>query len=161
MERTKKRIQKLNRWVAGVGAFFLLPLMLLTATDVVGRDLLNFPIPGTIELSQYLLAVFVLLGIAYTQQVKGHVRVSVLVSRLPDRLQLLLGILNPLLSLLIFAVLVWQGLVIAFEEKTVSELLRIPQSPFRMLVALAALLTCLELVLDLTSSIKSFVGRQS
>jgi len=66
----------MNRWVAGVGAWSLVFLMLLTAADVVGRDLLGHPVPGTVELSQYLLAVFILSGLAYTQQIKGHVNVS-------------------------------------------------------------------------------------
>jgi TRAP-type transport system small permease protein len=105
----KKMIQKINRWVAGIGACFLIPLMLITAADVVGRDVFNHPIPGVIELSQYLLAVSILLGLAYTQQMKGYVGVSMLISRLSTRAQLMLSLLGTLAGLFLFALLAFCG----------------------------------------------------
>ena len=47
------------------------------------------------------------------------------------------------------------------EERTVSDLLRIPQFPFRILVAVAAFLTFLELLIDLGDAIGKLVGRGS
>ena len=157
----KKSIHKLNRFICGVGAFFLLPLMLLTTGEVIGRNLFNRPIAGTVELSEYLLAVFILLGVAYTQQVKGYVGVSFFVSRLPLRGQMLLNIVSTLLTLFIFAILAWQGLIVGMEEKTVSDMLRVPQVPFRLLVAVAAFLTCLELLIDVGDSVSKLRGGSS
>ena len=74
-------IQRVNRWICYVGMFLILPLMLFTTADVIGRAVWARPIPGIVELSSYVLDVFILLGLAYTQQVKGHVRVSMLTSR--------------------------------------------------------------------------------
>jgi len=159
--RIKKSVQKANRLIAGIGACSLIPLMILTTLDVAGRDVFNYPVPGTVELSQYLLVTFVLMGLAYTQQAKGHVPVSVLTSRLPLRGQLLLKITSSLLGLFLFSLLAWQGWEIAMEERTVSDLLRIPQSPFRTLVAVAAFLTFLELLIDVGDAIGKLVGRSS
>jgi len=158
--RIKKSVQKANRLIAGIGACSLIPLMILTTLDVVGRDVFNYPVPGTVELSQYLLVTFVLMGLAYTQQAKGHVPVSVLTSRLPLRGQLLLKITSSLLGLFLFSLLAWQGWEISMEERTVSDLLRIPQSPFRILVAVAAFLTFLELFIDLGDAIGKLVGKE-
>jgi len=160
-DKVKKRIQTLNRWISGVGAVFLIPLMLITAAEVVGRNLFNRPIAGVVELSEYLLSIFILLGLAYTQQVKAHVGVSLFTSRLRFRLQLILKIMTTLLSLFIFALLAWQGWVVGIEERTVSDMLRIPQYPFRLLVAGAAFFVCLEFLIDLGDDIKKFVGRSS
>jgi TRAP-type C4-dicarboxylate transport system permease small subunit len=157
----KKSIRKMNRFICGVGAVFLLPLMLLTTGEVIGRNLFNRPLGGTVELSEYLLAVFILLGVAYTQQVKGHMGVSLFVSRLPLRGQMFLNIVSTLLGLFIFAILAWQGLIVGMEEKTVSDMLRVPQVPFRLLVAVAAFLTCLELLIDLGDSVSKLQGRSS
>ena len=161
LDGLREKLQKLNRWIAGMGACFLIPLMLITAADVVGRNVLNHPIPGVNELSQYLLAVSILLGIAYTQQVKGHVRVSILISRLPAHAQLIMSLLGILLSLSLFALLVWQGLVVGLKEQTVSDMLRVPQYPFRLLVAVAAFLTFLELLVDLGSYIQKLRQMES
>jgi TRAP-type C4-dicarboxylate transport system permease small subunit len=157
----KKGIRKVNRLVAGVGALFLIPLMILTAGDVVSRDVFNHPISGTVELSQYMLAVFILLGLAYAQQIKAHVAVSLITSRLPREAQLILSILATLLSLFISCILVWQGWEIGIEEKTVSDMLRVPQYPFRLIVAVAAFLLCLELVVDLGDSLTKLARKAS
>ena len=155
----KEVIQRMNRWVAGVGAWSLVFMMLLTAADVLGRDLLDCPVPGTVELSQYLLAVFILLGLAYTQQVKGHVNVSILISRLPVSGQLFLKLISSVLGLVLFTLLAWQGWVVGFAERTVSDLLRVPQFPFRILVAVAAFLVCLELLIDAGDALEKLVRR--
>jgi TRAP-type C4-dicarboxylate transport system permease small subunit len=154
LEEVQKGIYIANRFIARVGACFLIPLMIMTAVDVVGRDALNRPIPGTVELSQYMLSVFILLGFAYTQQVKAHVTVSFFTSRLPCRAQLILEIISTLLILLVSCVVAWQGWVVGIEEETVSDVLRVPQYPFRLLVALAAFMLCLQLLTDLGDSLK-------
>jgi hypothetical protein len=40
------------------------------------------------------------------------------------------------------------------EETAVSDMLRIPQRPFKLLVGVAAFLLCLELAIDLAHAIK-------
>ena len=160
-ETVKKGIQKVNRFIAGVGAWCLIPLMVITAVDVMSRDIFNRPIPGTVELSQYMLAVFILLGLAYTQQVKAHVTVSLFTSRLSNPVQLTFNIISTLLCLFISFIIAWQGWVVGIGEKTVSDMLRVPQYPFRILVAVAAFLVCLELLIDLGDSLKKLVGRAS
>ncbi|OGP78633.1 MAG: hypothetical protein A2V86_12275 [Deltaproteobacteria bacterium RBG_16_49_23] len=157
----KKGIQSVNRLIAGVSGIFLIPLMLITAADVLSRDLFNRPIPGTIELSQYMLAVVILLGLAYTQQVKAHVAVSLLTSKLSHPVQVVFGMISTLIGLSIFSILAWQGWVVGIEERTVSDMLRVPQYPFRLLVAIAAFSTCLELLIDFGESIKKLAGRPS
>ena len=149
----RRNIQRVTIFLCYIGMFFLIPMMLLTAGDVIGRVLWSRPIPGAVELSSYMLAVFILLGVAYTHQVKGHVRVSMLVSRLPKRVELILEVMTTLLSLFIIAILAWQGWVVGIEERTVSDMLRIPQLPFRLLVSVAALFLCLELFIDLGVSL--------
>ena len=152
-------VQRINLWVCYLGMLLILPLMLLTSADVIGRAAWARPIPGIVELSSYMLDVFILLGLAYTQQVKGHVRVSMLTSHLPHRAQLSLEIVVTLLSLFIMVLLAWQGWVVGMEETAVSDMLRIPQRPFKLLVGVAALLLCLELLVDLASAFTAVTRR--
>jgi len=159
-DRTKKRIQSVNRWISGGGAFFLIPLMLLTTAEVIGRSLFNRPIAGAVELSEYLLSIFILMGLAYAQQVKAHVNVTMFISRLSYQVQVILNLLTTVIGLLIFVILAWQGFVVGIEERTVSDMLRVPQTPFRLLVSVAAFLTCLELLIDLGEAVKK-LGRRS
>jgi TRAP-type C4-dicarboxylate transport system permease small subunit len=151
----KKGIQRINYYFSAAGMVLLIPMMLLTTGDVIGRALWARPIPGTVELSSYMLAVFILLGIAYTHQVKGHVRVVMLVSRLPEGVGLILDIVTTLLSIFIIFILAWQGWAVGIVERSVSDMLRIPQLPFRLLVSVAGLFLCLELLIDLST----YVGK--
>ena len=147
----------MNRGIAFGGMFLLIPMMLLTKADVIGRSYFRRPITGTYESSSYLLAVFILLGVAYTYQVGGHVRVTMFVSRLPARIAIGVSIITTLLSLFIVAVLAWQGWVLGWEEKTESEQLRIPELPFRLLVFLAAVSLWIELLIDLVTKTAQFL----
>ena len=159
LRNIRKPLQRLTLVLSYGGMFLLVPMMLLTAGDVIGRVVWSRPIPGAVELSSYMLAVFILMGVAYTHQVKGHVRVRMLVSRLPERAGLILDVITILLSLFIISILAWQGWVVGIEERTVSDMLRVPQLPFRLLVSVAALFLCLELLIDLFDSLGKLVRR--
>ena len=137
----------------------LVPLMVLTVADVIARSFFNKPIPGTFELSEYMLAVIVLLGAAYTQQVRGHVAVDFFTGRCPLRVRAALNALTGAASLFVVAIAVWQGAVAGIDEKSVSDQLRIPQWPFRLLVAAGGLLLWLELALELIDSVRTALGR--
>lgn len=159
MERFRKLIQKASTRACGGGMLLLVPLMALTVADVVGRSFFNKPIPGTFELSEYMLAVIVLLGAAYTQQIKGHVAVDFFTGRCSLRVRAALNVFTGAASLFVIGIVVWQGAVLGFDEKSVSDQLRIPQWPFRMLVAAGGLLLWLELALDLIDSVRNALGR--
>ena len=139
---------------------FIIPLMLLTTGDIIGRKFFSKTIPGTFEISEYILAIFILLGAAYTQQVKGHVGVDFLTSRLSPRARIACEIITTLLSMFIIGIVVWQGWAEGIMERAVSDQLRIPQYPFRLLVAVGGFLLWLELLIDLFNSIGKLKGRE-
>ncbi len=151
---TKKVIQRLTFYVCAASMFMLVPMMFLTTIDVIGRAFFARPVPGAVELSEYMLAVVILLGLAYTQQVKGHPRVTLIVSRLPWRLQALLEIIMNLLGMFIIFIVIWQGYLLATGRMStvVSDVLRIPQLPFRLLVSVGGALLFLELLVDLATA---------
>lgn len=127
----------------------LLPMMFLTTLDVGLRHLFSFTIPGTMELSTMMLAAFILLGLSYTQQCRGHVRITFLVEKLPTRVQAGIEIFLSLLTLLLLFALIREGWIVAVEEDQVSDMLRIPLWPFRMLVIPAFFSFALEISVDL------------
>jgi len=133
--------------------------MFLTVADVISRDFFNKPIPGVFELSEYMLCVIILLGAAYTQQVKGHVSVDFLTSRFPLKARRTIEVLTTLLCLFMVTLVVWQGFVVGLEETGVSDMLRIPKGPFMILVGAGGMLLWLELLIGLIESIARTSGR--
>lgn len=158
--KIQKVLHRFNFYAAVVGMFFIIPLMLLTTGDIIGRKFISKTIPGTFEISEYILATFILLGAAYTQQVKGHVGVDFLTSRLSPRVRIACEIFTTLLSLFIISIVIWQGWLEGIRERTVSDMLRIPQYPFRLLVAVGGFLLWLEILIDLINSIGKLKRRE-
>lgn len=159
VEAIKKLIRALSYGACSVGMFLIIPLMLMTTSDVISRSFFNKPIAGSFELSEYMLAVIILLAAAYTQQVKGHVWVDFFTVRFSKRAQNVFRVITDLASLFIISILVVMGYVQAHEEKAVSDMLRIPQWPFKMLVCVGGLLLWLELLLDLFEAMGKVVRR--
>ena len=156
----RKIAQKTSLFLCTVAMFVLIPMMLLTTGDIIGRAFWSRPFPGAVEISSYMLAVFILSGLAYTQQVKGNVQVEVLVNRLPRRLRALVQSFTTLLSLIIIVLLTWQGWLEGIDDPTVSDMLRIPRWPFKLLVSFAGLLLSLELLFDFLDTLKN-IGKRA
>lgn len=130
----------------------LLGIMFLTVFDIVARSLFRMPILGSYEITQFLLAIFVLLGIGYTEQVDGHVKVTLFSERMPRRLRIGFDIFVSFLSSILFAVVVWKGwihAVNAFHSGLSSDILRIPAYPFLFILPLGAGFLCLEIIIKL------------
>ena len=64
---------------------FLLMVMLLI--EVLTRYVLNAPLSISEELGGYMLVAITFIGLAYTWKEKGHVRVVLLISRLPEKIK--------------------------------------------------------------------------
>ena len=163
LANAQKKLQRLTYFISAVSMFVLIPIMLLTFFDAVSRTIFDKPLPGVMEASSYMLVMMILLGLAYTQQVKGHPRVTILVSRLHPRLSIFVEIVVNLLCLGITGIIVYQGWMVARSDvgKIVSDVLRIPQFPFRMFVPVGGGLLFLEFLVDLLATIQKHRKRVS
>ena len=84
-------------WVAG---FCYLLITVLICFDIFARQLLGFSTEATIELTGYLMAVGMSWGLAGTLFERGHVRIDVLVQRMPLRVRVWLHLAS-LLALVV------------------------------------------------------------
>ena len=81
-----KVIEKVTDVLSGylqAGIIFFLMVMLLA--EVLTRYILRSPLSVADEMGGYLLVAITFMGLAYTWKEKGHVRVSLLIRRLPDK----------------------------------------------------------------------------
>lgn len=126
-------------------------MMCLTCADIVLR-LFRHPILGTYELVGFLGAVVAGLAMAQTTLERGHVAVQVVVTRFSPRGQEIIYLITNLLSLLLFALLAWEGMRYGNDFRVsgqVSQTLRIPFYPVVYGIALSAAVVCLVLVVDI------------
>jgi TRAP-type C4-dicarboxylate transport system permease small subunit len=144
-----KRLAWFSSALSYVGAFSLFTMMCLTTLDVVGRYILNRPITGVFELTEYLVLILIFSFIAYTQSQKGHVAVDLLLPVLPAKLRKMIDVANHLVCLALMGLITWMGVEKALELRTVGEAspnLHIPAYPFVFYLVLGCFVMCIELL---------------
>ncbi len=157
-------VEKLARWTSQLGQIALVAVMLLIVTNVVVRIPWK-PLPGTVEIVELLGAILLGLGIAYCQQMKSHIFVSVLVDRFSPRTQALIDTLTGILALLVNSLLARQIFLYGSRMMTrgySTGHLEIPLYPFIYLVSFGFFILSLVLLKDLLKSVTLLVkGKES
>ena len=155
-------INKICKIFNAVAAGMLFLLMVLGATDVIGRYLFNAPINGTMERGQILLGLMVFLSWGYTQIKKGHVNVELFVMKFPPRLRSITNFITTLLMLLFMILIVWQSTLAAIDTHNVKEVIYVihwPLAPFMLFVPIGGIFLCLVLMMELMQHFVRIKGR--
>lgn len=150
----KKILRKATVALGYGGMYLLLPMMFLTTADVILRGLFRKPIMGTVEISSLMLVAFVLSGLAFTELERGHIRMELLKGKLGPRGRRVLEAFAALIGIGVSALFLWQGLEIGIGERQVSDMLRIPERPLRLLLPLCALLLGGHFLLEFLDALK-------
>ncbi len=135
-------------------------MMFLVTVDVLLRYLFNHPITGSYEVISLMLVIVTFTALAHTGLKDGHIKVELLVSRLPQRAQ---AVINPciyLLTLCLFAIVSWRAVVMGqrWQEIGHSSIgLEIPLYPFLYVIAFASAVFCLVLAAKLLDSLTQVV----
>jgi TRAP-type C4-dicarboxylate transport system permease small subunit len=109
--REMSRFWELVQWIVDklkiIGAACLVGMTFLTCADVVGR-FFRHPIFGSVELVGFMATLAVAMALPYTQQIKGHIGVEILVRVFPKRTQAIIDICTSFLSLGLFVLVSWR-----------------------------------------------------
>ena len=150
-----------NKWLHWIAMILLLMLMFITVGDVVGRYMVGIipglgPIPGTFELTEFMLAVAVLTAIGHTQVKGGHISIDLIITRFPPRVQAIIDAVTNFLTLAIFVLVTWQTIKYAqllYSSNDVSAVLRLPVYPFLIVAAIGCFMFCLAMLSTFLQSI--------
>jgi len=156
-----------NKWLHWVAMVVLLLLMFLTVGDVVGRYMVGFipgfgPIPGTFELTEFMLAITVLTAIGYTQVKGEHISIDMFITKFSPRVRAIIDSVTNFLSLAMFALVTWQTIKYAqllYESHDVSGVLRLPVYPFLIVSAIGSFMFCLAMLSSFFQSLKKSVKK--
>lgn len=140
--------ERLLRLMALGAGLILLALTVLTVVDVALRYFFNMPFRGSLEATEYAMALIVFLSLAWCGATGGHIAVDLL-DRWLDRPSLRwLPALMSLAGGVLFAIIAWRVAVEAlYGWNQVGNMLRWPHWPFKLGAAFGALmfaLVCLQ-----------------
>lgn len=139
-----------------VGTIILLFMVLLLGFNVILRYLINRPIKGSVEMEEFLLVILVFFGVAYTAIKKQHIRVDLLISRLPESFQPVISSVTSALSVGLCVVVTWQTAVYAqtrWASSAESIILHLPLFPFILATALGCALLGLAMLVEFLRSL--------
>lgn len=152
-----KKLGSLNTWLARMGGYILLGMMLLTTCDVIGRYVFNSPITGAYEVTEVMMVTVIFLFIGYTQAEKGHISIDLVVRLLPKKVRVTIDIITHLLSLFIIILITWMNILRCLElmrRNEVTAILYIPVSPFLLILAIGCFVYSIELIKNIRNLIK-------
>ena len=144
-------VEKVFTWLSIASVFVM---VCLTAADSMGRYFLNLPITGAYEITEKYIMIFaVYFAVAYAYREGANIRVTLLVSRLPAKVTLVLNSGVQIFSTLLIVFLFFcatrmnlsrMGEVIAFSKK-----LSLPLWPAYVIISLGLLLMSLLMFTDI------------
>jgi len=131
----------------------LLGVMLILGTaDVLGRYLFNRPVSGTYEIFGVLLPSIVLLGLAYAQAERSHVRITMVVELLSPLLQRVFDIITTIIAMVITIIIGWHGFGLSirfWNSGKMIDTIHVPKWIPQLVVPLGALALFLVLSVQL------------
>jgi TRAP-type transport system small permease protein len=157
----EKRITEISRYLHFAGQFAIILMMLLTVFSAIGRYFFKYPIPGSVELTCLLMVMMTFLLTSYTQAIRGHINIPIIIDFLPQRGKHILDAFG-LIIMLVLSVLgciqsIKQGIFIA-STHTYTAVLHLPYTPFYYLVsvcwAMLAVMVFIQLLQSLIKVVK-------
>ncbi|MCE0507245.1 MULTISPECIES: TRAP transporter small permease [unclassified Roseivivax] len=104
-----------SAWVAGVATFLM---MIMVTADVIGRNLFNHPITGTVEIvSNYNMVMLAFLPLALIAKERGHIIVELFTGWMKRRARTALDAAMAVVTLVYVSAFTWKAIDIA-QSKT-------------------------------------------
>jgi TRAP-type mannitol/chloroaromatic compound transport system permease small subunit len=156
-------VDRVNRLVGrfAMAIFFVMAAIMLWST--ISRAVFGVPVNWALEMTQFLLSAYYLLGGAYSLQHGAHVRMDLFYSRLPPKGQAVLDAFTILFVIFFLVVLLWGAVsstqyALQYNQKNYSAWAPVLW-PVKMAMAIGIFLMLLQLIAQFFRDIAQARGR--
>jgi TRAP-type mannitol/chloroaromatic compound transport system permease small subunit len=123
-------------------SFLIIPLAVIVLYEVVMRYIFNAPTTWGFEATTFAYGMHYMLGLSFMENAQGHVRVDIIVSRLPQKAQAVLMIITYLVIFMPVYVLMTVGAAKFAHTSTIARELNStswapPIWPFKIVMAIS------------------------
>lgn len=150
MERFSSCVSTAVNIIARIGQFGIVAAMVIIVGNILLRTFWR-PIPGSYELVGISGAVLFSGGVAYCAFEKGHIAVDILMRKISDQGNRIIGVVIGLVSLLFGVVLGYNTIIYAIRTYSAGDRLGhlpIPRYPFVFIVGIGLIIWSLVLLLQ-------------
>jgi TRAP-type C4-dicarboxylate transport system permease small subunit len=151
MRKVRDVFGKIVTGISYVGILACLVIVVMTTVDVLLRKIGDASVLGSTEITEMLMVVMMAFGIPALQIVDGHVKVDLLVKKMPGRSRFFFESAILLAEAAVVGLMTWgtYNKVINFYTRgTSTGVLRIPETPFAACMCLGLALFCVLLLMD-------------
>ncbi len=162
--KLKNKIVFVSGRLNGVAGGIVIALMVLTTSDVFLRYLFNRPVRGTYDVSGLMALVIISLALAQTQLKKGHISITILLTVLPKKIEILLQAAIDFICFLASVGVAWQSWIYAISLASVGEASqteKIPFAPFVYTISAGFIVLSLVLLISVVESINKEFKNES
>ena len=143
-------MKKLTLAFAFLAGISMVLMMGVGTLDILGTNLFGLPIPAAYEFITTMIVVVVFFAVAHAQTQRAHIRVEILVDRLPPPLRFAADAFQDIVSALFYALISYFGWLSALrsfsEGEYASGLINFPIWPARFGLAIGATLMVLQCI---------------
>lgn len=156
-------INQFSRVVNIIGIVFLVAIALLTVADVLLRLIINRPILGSTEVTEYMM-VGLVFGMGLCALRGRQIKMDMVMERFPKRVQAIVDCITYLVAFGAYVIIAWQNILEAFKLQKmnlISGILKIPTYPFYLVLAFGCILLSLAIVVLFIKSASRAVKNES
>jgi len=102
-------VDKMNYGVGRFAMYLIFPMGAILLYSTVARLILGYPVNWALEMTQFMLSAYYLLGGAYSMQLDAHVRMDLFYSNMKPRTRAVTDSITILAVIFYLCVLFWGG----------------------------------------------------
>lgn len=164
MKAIVDKLKKLNRAAATLSGTMIFVISLFAVIEVIARTAFDYPTKWSLAFSQFILLYAIFLGSAYCFQQGGHIRVDLLVDKLPVKIRLVVNIVGLFISGIFVGVLAWMGyenMVISarFDFLTITTI-QIPAAYLYAIILIGSILMLFSLLAMIYENVIRLTGKE-
>lgn len=162
MLKLARAVTRLNLWIGKVAAWLIVPIFLLLMADVIMRYLVGSAAIWTAEFAQLIFGGYAVIAGGYLLVERAHVNVDIIYGKFSRANKALVDLATSFLFFLFLAVLIWQGVDMAWDSaekfERSSSLWNPHIWPVKIMIPVAAVLLLLQGFVRLVSDIRTVMG---
>ena len=158
MESVSKKLKSVFSWFDLIGGYAVLIISLLIVLNVILRAAINVSIYGSYEYVCYTVALIVSLGLANCAINDGHVNVTFLVDKFPEKAAKINYLMTSIISLIFFILITWKMIEYAIRKYFLAEISIVVGIPIYIIVLIIAF-GFLMLTLSFINKLTDIVGK--
>jgi TRAP-type mannitol/chloroaromatic compound transport system permease small subunit len=141
-------------------SFLIVPLLFIVLYEVAMRYAFNAPTVWGFEATAFAYGMHYMLGLSYMENAQGHVRVDIVTSRLPVKVQAVVMIIGYLLIFMpVFGLMTWGAIKFAHTATITNELNSTSWAPriwpYKIVMALSFLLLTIQGLATMLKNVKT------